>query len=264
VSRFGVPELVTTDRGTQFTSATWACLASKLGFKHVTTSAYHPQANGMVERLHRQIKEALRARACGAAWVDHLPWVMLGIRATPKDESAVSSAKMVYGEELVLPGQPAWAGGHVVDPQPPSDNRSQLQIPLRARSYAEAAKGPLDSLARAEYVYMRRGGVGSPTQPPYDGPFKVLERRLKTFVLDIGGKQESVAVDRLKPHTGTGPVEAATPPRRGRPPGTGGGEVSPLDSSGGGGTCSDRWHVFLCKKSASFNVMLMSLIKLLL
>jgi Integrase core domain len=92
VSQFGVPELVTTDRGTLFTSATWACLTSKLGFKHVLTSAYHPQSNGMVERLHCQIKDALSARACGTAWVDHLPWVMLGIRATPKDESAVSGA----------------------------------------------------------------------------------------------------------------------------------------------------------------------------
>jgi transposase InsO family protein len=63
ISRFGVLDVVTTDRGTQFTSSTWACLASKVGFQHVLTSAYHPQANGMVERLHRQIKDALRARA---------------------------------------------------------------------------------------------------------------------------------------------------------------------------------------------------------
>jgi hypothetical protein len=58
VSRFGVLELVTKDRGMQFTSATWACLANKLGFKHMLTSSYHPQANGMVERLHCQIKDA--------------------------------------------------------------------------------------------------------------------------------------------------------------------------------------------------------------
>jgi transposase InsO family protein len=105
VARFGVPATVTTDRGTQFTSATWACLASKLGFQHVLTSAYHPQANGMVERLHRQMKDDLQARNCGAAWADPLPWVMLGLRAAPKDESAISLAKMVYGEEVVLPGQ---------------------------------------------------------------------------------------------------------------------------------------------------------------
>jgi hypothetical protein len=135
VARFGVPDVVTTDRGTQFTSAMWGCLAAKLGFKHMLTSAYHPQANGMVERLHRQIKDALRARASGTAWADHLPWAMLGIRAAPKDESGISSARMVYGEELVLPGQPAWSGGHVAAPQPPDHvSDEQLQIPLRARS----------------------------------------------------------------------------------------------------------------------------------
>jgi uncharacterized protein YeaC (DUF1315 family) len=37
VARFGVPATVTTDRGTQSTSATWACLASKLGFQQVLT-----------------------------------------------------------------------------------------------------------------------------------------------------------------------------------------------------------------------------------
>jgi hypothetical protein len=123
----------------------------------------------------------------------------------------------------------------VEHPQPPSGSSGQMQIPLRARSYADAAKGPLGSLARAEFAYVRRGGVGGLTQLLYDGPFKILDRRSKTYMLDMGGKQESVSVDRLKPHTGTGPVEAATPPRRGRPPGTGGGRASPADSSGGGG-----------------------------
>jgi transposase InsO family protein len=68
VSRFGVPATVTTDRGTQFTSSTWAALCSQLGMEHILTTAFHPQANGMVERVHRQIKDALRARAAGAAW----------------------------------------------------------------------------------------------------------------------------------------------------------------------------------------------------
>jgi len=63
VARFGVPATVTTDRGAQFTSATWTKMCQGLGMQHVLTTAYHPQANGMVERFHRQLKEALRARA---------------------------------------------------------------------------------------------------------------------------------------------------------------------------------------------------------
>jgi transposase InsO family protein len=105
VSRFGVPTLITSDRGTQFTSAIWEALCSKLGVKHITTAAYHPQSNGMVERAHRQLKEAMKNRLAGAAWPDHLPWVLLGLRAASKDGSNISSAELVYGAPLVLPGE---------------------------------------------------------------------------------------------------------------------------------------------------------------
>jgi transposase InsO family protein len=100
VSHHGVPHTVTTDRGTQFVSSTWQCLACKPGFRHITTTSFHPQANGMVERLHRQIKYSLRARQCGTAWLDHLLWTLLGLRVTPKDNSGVSSADVVFGVEF--------------------------------------------------------------------------------------------------------------------------------------------------------------------
>jgi transposase InsO family protein len=72
VARYGVPQTVTTDRGTQFTSELWKSMCKTLGVHHVTTTAYHPQSNGMIERFHRQMKEGLRARECGTAWIEHL------------------------------------------------------------------------------------------------------------------------------------------------------------------------------------------------
>ncbi len=59
----------------------------------------------MVERVHRQLKDALRARGAGPAWHSHLPWVLLGLRAVPKEDPAVSSAELITGTPLVLPGQ---------------------------------------------------------------------------------------------------------------------------------------------------------------
>jgi hypothetical protein len=59
IQRFGVPGIITSDRGPQFTSSLWAALCSLLSIKHTQTTAYHPQSNGLVERFHRRLKDAL-------------------------------------------------------------------------------------------------------------------------------------------------------------------------------------------------------------
>jgi transposase InsO family protein len=210
IARFGTPATVTSDRGTQFTSPTWAGLCKRLGIEHILTTAFHPQANGMVERVHRQIKDALRAREAGAAWHSHLPWVLLGLRAAPKEESGISSAEQVLGTPLVLPGE-------LLTVPEPSVSCGE-QAPVKKKSYAEAAASPPAHFAQAQYVYVRRGGCGPPLAPAYLGPFEVLQRHAKTFTLQMGSRAEVVSVDRLKAHTGPSPISPASPPVRGRPP----------------------------------------------
>ena len=100
-----MPDTLTSDRGAQFTSAIWAILTTRLGIHHITATAYHPQANGLVERFHRQLKDALRARLAASDWPQHLPWVLLGLRAAPKGDSGLSSAELVYGAPISLPGE---------------------------------------------------------------------------------------------------------------------------------------------------------------
>jgi hypothetical protein len=34
-----------------------------------------------VERFHRRLKNSLRVQLAGSDWLDHLPWVLLGLRA---------------------------------------------------------------------------------------------------------------------------------------------------------------------------------------
>ncbi|MFN9906222.1 MAG: DDE-type integrase/transposase/recombinase, partial [bacterium] len=105
IQRFGVPGIITSDRGPQFTSSLWAALCSLLAIKHTQTTAYHPQSNGLVECFHRRMKDALRARAAGADWFVHLPWVMMGIRTAWREGSDFSPSEAVFGSQLVLPGQ---------------------------------------------------------------------------------------------------------------------------------------------------------------
>ena len=61
LSRFGIPQHVTSDQGAAFTSTVWASVSRVLGIVHHHTTSYHPAANGMVERFHRDLKSALRS-----------------------------------------------------------------------------------------------------------------------------------------------------------------------------------------------------------
>jgi transposase InsO family protein len=220
VSRFGVPAVITSDRGTQFTSVVWEALCNRLHIQHITTTAFYPCSNGMVERCHRQLKDALRARSAANDWPDHLPWVLLGWRAAPKEDSAISSAEMVLGDPLVLPGQPPTAG----EPPPHWSYRDALlggptrHVPTRPLLPAHC--GLPAALAACTSVYIRRGGILPPFAPLYARPYAVLERGEKVFRLQVGDREEAVSVDRLKPHMGAEPVQPAAPPKRGRPPGS--------------------------------------------
>lgn len=58
--------------------------------------AYHPQANCMVERFHRQLKAAIKCHKT-EAWTEVLPVILLGIRAAWKEYIGATFAEMTYG-----------------------------------------------------------------------------------------------------------------------------------------------------------------------
>ncbi len=87
VARYGVPGHLTSDRGAQFTSRVWAVMNQALGTKMHLTTAYHPAANGLVERQHRKMKDALKSRLEGRPdWHRELWAVLLGMRTAPRDD----------------------------------------------------------------------------------------------------------------------------------------------------------------------------------
>ncbi len=75
------------------------------GMQHITTVACHPQSNRMVERAHRQLKDALHARLAGTHWLEHLSQVVLGLLPVPNEDNVVSSVEQLYGAAMALPAE---------------------------------------------------------------------------------------------------------------------------------------------------------------
>ncbi|BHF62342.1 hypothetical protein SprV_0200532400 [Sparganum proliferum] len=229
VAIFGAPSTITTDRGAQFESHLFQSLLSFLGCTRIRTTAYHPAANGMVERFHRQLKASLRAAADPENWTDHLPLVLLGIRSALKPDLDCSAAELVFGATVRLPGE-------MISPTPQSAVEDPTNLLHRLRQFmrtlspvpprSSASPSYLEKdLATCSHVYLRCDRVRRPLEPPYDGPFRVISRGTKNFRIQRGTREEVVSVDRLKaavpdtpPDEPCGPLPPAPPPRPSIPP----------------------------------------------
>ena len=105
IARFWTPATIITDRGAHFEAKLWDGLCNQSGIVRNRTTSYHPQSNGMVERFHRQLKEAIMAHESPNPWTKTLHAVLLGARSAVKELLGRSAAEIVYGTTLRLPGE---------------------------------------------------------------------------------------------------------------------------------------------------------------
>ena len=200
VSRFGVPDDITTDRGSTFISELWAALANLMGTKLHNTTAYNSEANGIVERAHRTLKAALMARCTNEHWKAQFPWVLLGLRTASKSDTGVSPAEMVFGEALAVPGKffPTNDGNS----GPPLSRLRDVggkYVPCKM-TYTDRKKILTPKgLKACRHVFIRNDTHRTPFTRPYRGPYQVIVRTAKTFKLKIHGQVDRVSIDRLKP-----------------------------------------------------------------
>ncbi|XP_034240084.1 uncharacterized protein LOC117644578 [Thrips palmi] len=138
-------------------------------------------------------------------WTDALPLVLLGIRNAFKEDIQATTAELVFGEKLRLPGELIAA--------PPDINVEKSEFaatlqqhfqrlrPVPASRHANPSSFVYRDLAQATHVLLRVDKVRRSLEAPYTGPYRIISRSDdgKSIVLDIKGKPNTVSIDRVKP-----------------------------------------------------------------
>ena len=112
--RHGVFQELVTDGGPENDNALVTELSRTYGIRHITTSGYNPQANGMIERGHKPVVAALTKATAGGIdnWTFYLPLVLWADRITAKVTTGRTPFYLETGREGLLPIElnfPTWS-----------------------------------------------------------------------------------------------------------------------------------------------------------
>ncbi|GAU32292.1 hypothetical protein TSUD_63090 [Trifolium subterraneum] len=112
LARFGIPQVVVTDNGTQFTNKKFQEFLATIDTTQHFTSVEHPQTNGQAEAANRVILRGLRRRmgASKGNWTEELHNVLWSYRITPHSTTGETPFRLTYGTEAVIPvetGEPS-------------------------------------------------------------------------------------------------------------------------------------------------------------
>ena len=218
-SRYGVPNFLHSDQGTQFESKLFAEVCILLGITKTRTTPFRPQSDGQSERniktLSRMIAMTTKEQQ---NWDEHLPFLSMAYRATPQDSTGLTPNFLMYGRELSMPVD-VMIGPPEDQPVSELDYVKRMQKKL---TYAyDLARMNLRKAAERQSRYynrtrhgcvfnegdlvwyankLRKKGVSPKLQPKWRGPCLVVRKLNDTLVhIQVSAKKSlTVHTDLLK------------------------------------------------------------------
>ncbi|WVZ64657.1 hypothetical protein U9M48_014151 [Paspalum notatum var. saurae] len=193
VSLHGVPQTITSDRGSLFVSFLGA-IANCPWNQIDSESAYHPQTSDQVQRVNQILEDMLRACALtySTKWDECLPLAEFAYNNSYQKSLEMAPFEALYGRRCRTPLNWSEAGERVTF-GPDLVTRAEEQVKFihsnlkraqsRQKSYSDKRRRPL-AFEEDDHVYLRvspmkgvhRFRVKGKLAPRYVDPFKITER----------------------------------------------------------------------------------------
>ena len=206
---YGVPDYVITDQGSQFESALFNHMLGILDIKRRRTTAYHPQANGLIERSHATIKQMLRCvQQRFRDWEAALPTVMFALR-NAVNEQGISPSLLLFGESVSIPGV-------LTEPVVKFNDIPNIEFVDRLVRYLAEVKDFVfqtdpTHVPRTEvmipkyphrYIWIREPLFKGSLYPKVRGPYRVIDSEGSVLIIHAEGRQQRINMDRARPAYG--------------------------------------------------------------
>ena len=228
VHKFGMPAGMISDRGSQFTGGLYQRLMARLRVDHKVTTAYHPQANGRVERVHRTLNTMLakQVNLYHANWDEYVSATAFAVNTAWSRSTGSTPYELLFGRKARIPSEMIY--GHRADIR--EDKKEYgLQLPQVLRDAHRRVRKVQEKYVQrmAEYYNVGRSTVRfepgdqiklyQPALQPhlpqrmqlrYTGPHvvvRVIPPRREgamplNYEIDVNGKAMIVNVARMRPY----------------------------------------------------------------
>lgn len=224
-SRFGIPDLICCDQGSNFTSKLTDELLAKIGIKIRFSTPEHPQSNGTVERWNGTFKAMLKhiIHSHNRDWDRYVPCLLWAYREIPHEVTGVSPFELMYGRAPQGPLhilRKSWTGEWT---PPLSLNKSAVEYLIQLRRVmAETSEIVNKRVEAAQNAYANRYNLrareksfnvddevlilntseGRKMRPNWAGPAKVIEKkRENSYIVQVPGENPKwVHANNLRPY----------------------------------------------------------------
>lgn len=184
ISRFGCPRAIHTDQGRNFISQIMKNFCKIFKIQRITSTAFHPQSLGSLERAHRVFINYLRHYCTKTDWDDWIRFCIFSYNTSTHEATGFTPHELVFGEKANIPSQ--FAKGHAprtfaqhLDELFAKITTTQTTAVQNLEKAKQRSKGYYDQALKPykfnvnDFVYLLREPKRSKFDCDWLGPYKI-------------------------------------------------------------------------------------------